>query len=241
MPRALALLLTGAFLACGCHVLVERTTGARIRRPPRLVRGECGIVRAHGREIAEMALQLLSDLGPRVEQSIGCGAAKPEIWILGGDLARDSRAQYLSGEGRSYIVLAPTEPDDLEYVLAHELAHWYSDACGVDLPAIVEEGLADLVTIELVPEWAESIRWTRRGRFENPMWTREQALHISFDDWMQMSAWEELEPRGIGFAIVEELGRTGVAGLRAQARARGLERVPAEWFLGDGSDGSEVR
>jgi hypothetical protein len=56
-----------------------------------------------------------------------------------------------------------------------------------------------------------------------------------------MDGWAELEPRAIGFAIVTELGRDGIADLRELARARGLDHVPAEWFLGEGPGAAHSR
>jgi hypothetical protein len=104
----------------------------------------------------------------------------------------------------------------------------------VDLPVIVEEGLAELVALGCVPSWAESLRWIRAARFDPPRWTLEEALQLTFETWIEMSGWEELEPRGLGFRIVEDLGLEGIGELREQARAQGLDHVPAEWFLGEG-------
>ena len=57
---------------------------------------------------------------------------------------------------------------------------------------------------------------------------------MTFQDWRSNPPEVESQLRSRGFLLVLNLGLEDLAKLREEARARGLERVPAEWFPGEG-------
>lgn len=233
MKKLCALLLGSTGLSCawGGSVLNEQTTGIRFHRPPLASRGEHGTVYTKDVELAEETKRVLRDIGPRIRALFPWKADTPQIWLMERELGTGSRASYVEGDRQNFILVGPVEVRELEHILAHELVHWFSQASAPDLPVVVEEGLADLLTAELVPAWAESIYFLRAARFEPATWTTEQALRITYEEWAQTPGWQELEPRAIGFGIARSVGTGGLEALRRRARSLGLDQVPPEWFL----------
>jgi hypothetical protein len=141
---------------------------------------------------------------------------------------------HVSTERRGFLLVCSSAEESFDYLLTHELAHWYSESVDVELPIVVEEGLADAIAMRVVPRLIQPILQARERTSGNGSWTLEQALKLRFDSWVPLDVIEEQEVRSLGFLLVQNLGLADLAKLRAEARARGLDHVPAEWFLGEG-------
>ena len=236
-----ALILCVASAACAASVVVERHSGVRFRRPPHCEPSKDGVVYAYDRDLAERASSVLGVVRPRLQRILPHDASEPEVWFLDQERVLGSDGLYLEGRSKQLIAIGTNGTRSLEFTLTHELAHWYSHASGIELPVVVEEGLADMATMMVLPECVDAVLLLR-GAASNPTsWTRQQALALTYEDWMALSGKVEMELRSIGFLLVLELGTKDLAELRETARAQGLRRVPAEWFLGEGPGGAYAR
>lgn len=231
---ALLLVLCGQSCAWTGNGLVEETSGETFRRPRFVQRSEEGTVRAYDEDLALRASQALASVQPRVQRLLGHQAALPEVWILDRKRVAGSDAIYLKGKRRSVVVVGSGALEHLEYTLAHELSHWYSQSSDVALPVVVEEGLADLVAMVAVPLYVEPLLKVRQADSNPTVWTRAQALELSFEEWSALPEDEESQLRSIGFLLALNLGLENLRALCETARSLGLDRVPAEWFLGQG-------
>lgn len=133
--------------------------------PSALVHAEEGIVRG-STELEARALGLQLDrLKPRVECCLpGTRSVDGlEVWIQDkpGLYAfphqSNGEAEGLWAESHDRILLA-RDADDLERTLAHELVHAALDESWRTLPGTLEEGLADQISTQLVPEGATRLR-----------------------------------------------------------------------------------
>lgn len=229
-----ALVLCLVVPACAGNVVVERNTGERLRRPRFVQRNEHGVVHAYDRALAVRAAGVLEVVGPRLQRLLPYSAELPEVWICEQPRVTGSDGVYLEGDSKKLIALGTEGASSLGFTLTHELAHWYSHASGVELPVAVEEGLADMAAMRALPEAVEGILQTRRADANPTSLTLREALALSYEEWATMPGEAGLELRSIGFLLVLNLGMEDLAELRETARAQGLDRVPAEWFLGEG-------
>lgn len=243
MLRIAAVLLGLLGLSCAWRgvTLVEEVSGERYPRPPRAVESADAVVFARDRALGARALQHMQLVAPRIRELLGCDSKLPEIWLLDQARIQGRAGLHASGDDGDYLLIATSAAGSLEYLLAHELAHWRSDACGVELPSVVEEGLADVVVLEVMPELCALMLEQRANASPSQDWPLERALELDFESWGRLQRHEERELRSIGFLLVLELGLERLAELREMARAQGLARVPAEWFLGAGPGAAHPR
>jgi hypothetical protein len=150
------------------------------------------------------ARQASADVAPYVREVLGVGPYRFDVAVTdenipGLSAARTRPDRCLVVFGRVFEV----EPDEaLYYVAAHEVAHVYMREHWETLPDWLEEGLADVVALEVVPSAradAEShIRVS--GRFER-------------------------------YEYARELGVAAVRDLALRAVAAGLDEVPEAWVV----------
>jgi hypothetical protein len=236
MLRTAAVLFGLLGLSCAWRgvALVEEVSGERYQRPPRAFESADAVVFARDKTLGARAMKHMQLLAPRLRELLGCDSKLPEIWLLDQARIQGRAGLHASGEDGDYLLIAASASGSLEYLLAHELAHWCSDACAVELPSAVEEGLADVIVLEVMPGLSEWMLEQRANDSPSEDWPLERALELDFESWGRLQRHEERELRSICFLLVLELGLENLAELRETARAQGLERVPAEWFLGLG-------
>lgn len=97
----------------------------------------------------------LVELVPRVRATLGvwCGPL-PRIVLLRRELPGMRGAECVPGVHIRLGREVRQDPHEERSTLVHELVHWFARGPWASLPAGVEEGLAQLVADELVPEYA---------------------------------------------------------------------------------------
>lgn len=192
------------------------------------------MVYSHDETNGVRALRHVQRVVPRIEETLGCEAKAPEVWLLEQPTIQGRDGLHATSEDGEFLLIAGATGPSFEYLLTHELAHWGSNACGVALPMVVEEGLADVVASRVMPSLTALLLAQRKRGGESGTWSLEQALRLDFETWSLLQAGQEAELRAMGFTIVMNLGLECLEELREEARVRGLDHVPAEWFLGQG-------
>jgi len=132
---------------------------------------------------------------------------------------------------RTLIVLGKDAAEQEEMLLVHELAHWYIGGVGEQLPLILEEGVADMVTGEVLPEWSLSIRALHAHFLRQIQSLPDPAAMFRIQDssaWKGRSETEARALRAMGYALATRIGLDGLRELCAEARARGLAHIPPE-------------
>jgi hypothetical protein len=177
---------------------------------------------------------MLDELTPQVRSLlVDCRTESPRVEVVDEDL--DGR-QAMSYDDR--IVLGTGARGKERSSLAHELVHWYAAGYWDALPHAIEEGLADLIAIRLVPTRAAEKRmqahWMVRGGIEGlwPILEPQELLDLSCSDIGNLAYGPELSSvYALGFVVAEAIGIDGLRDLCLAARRNGLERLPAEELL----------
>lgn len=200
--------------------------------PPIAVQSSQGEVRAYTAEDAGRVAALLEELAPKVrELLVETREGGPEVFVLEQQVANSPIAYNCDGR----ILLGPRSRDLERFALAHELAHWQVAGAWKALPPAVEEGLADGIALELVPEASFSIAVgylseLHEGGVVDPV----EVLHLTRRQWSDMPHGAERSARyAVGFFIAVRIGIPKLRALCAKAVLAGHERVPAEWLLAE--------
>lgn len=133
--------------------------------PPARVDAREGVVRAGSPEEAAVVAEALDALVPEVLSILPDARARPlEVWIQEEpELYTFPRTSaYRDADGffsdRLDRIHLRSGADDLRRTLAHELVHASLGSSWRGLPGTIEEGLCDVVAIELCPESASRLR-----------------------------------------------------------------------------------
>jgi len=119
------------------------------------------------------------------------------------------------------------------FLVAHELVHWYMQGVWEHLPHAVEEGLADYIALQLVPEAREQRLAEHAETLANMTpERREKALEVSERTWATTPREVRSDAYAVGFEIVERFGIEGLRELCERAQREGRERVPITWIDG---------
>ncbi len=187
------------------------------------------IVRAHTREDAERIAALRSEIEPKVRALLGSRRRGPEIWLL--DQPTPGRHDAVVRAGK--VWLSPACKHDEDLALAHAMAHWHFRGSWDRLPAIVREGLADLVAAAVLPRWRLAIPHRHKLCLED-------SGPADLEGWMRLCATDPLilddERQGpglqaIGYAIAARIGFDGLWDACREAEAGGLEEFPLPRLL----------
>lgn len=157
---ARALALGGALALAGCQVA-----------PPK----ECavhpmGVVRAEERDDAERYGELVATLQPEIKALLPDTPDRAtEVWVQKNLASRRGQRVPLNVKGFTLIaedhsrgrIHLREDVDHPEWFLAHELVHALLGESWKTLPAVLEEGLADVVAAQLRPALAPRIRALR--------------------------------------------------------------------------------
>jgi hypothetical protein len=217
--------------------------------PPYAALTAHGTVRADSPELAAQASATLESVVPRLRALLpGTRELRPEIWIQEEPWAylwqAPSSSMIAFSMARLGRIHMPPEADAAEraLVVAHECVHVLLDASWRPLPAMLEEGLCELVASELVPGQAAAVRgrWhalaamAMGGLDFQVQWSLQlpQGVPVSFGRLnvadLDLAAALAVDPtlpadapvawtytmRGIGYVLVERIVRDrGYAGL----------------------------
>ena len=170
----------------------------------------------------------LIELVPRVQATLGvwCGPV-PHVVLLSRNLPGMTRAECIRGEHIRIGREVREDPHGERSTVAHELVHWFARGPWASLPLGVEEGLAQLVADELVPEYAAVERTSRAILLQ--LAARGDLGPIDVDRALENGphGWEESPPLAaplagaLGHAIVLRVGRERLRDLCQRARAEG--------------------
>lgn len=210
--------------------MVENKTGARFERPPLVERSRFATIRAHDRTRAREVATLVDEFLPRVRRLLTDPEGDLLVWCMDQDLETGGRGLYADSDSVNAVFIGPIPSEELEHVVAHELAHWCFARYEVELPIAIEEGVCDEVARIVVggAETADSI--ASELRIVSSRVSLAQALRFSREDWFQIPEVVQIEARLLADEIVREFGLERIDELRERARLEGLVEVPPEWF-----------
>lgn len=137
--------------------------------PPRFVK-ECqfGVVRADHPDTLQRFRTLVEELYPRVVESVPASVPRPcDLWA-------QNRLRYYrfssTTDGHHGFTVIDSDPARIhvradspfpDWIVAHELVHATLGDAWAPLPAVVEEGLCDVIACQLCPHRAGQIRMRR--------------------------------------------------------------------------------
>lgn len=183
---------------------------------------------AHNRTEYDRVSAELLELVPRVRATLGvwCGPV-PHVVLLRGELPGMVAAECIRGEQIRVGRAVREDPQEERSTLAHELVHWFASGPWASLPTGVEEGLAQVVADELVPEHATAERTSRAILLQ--LAARGDLGPIDVDRALLDGShgWEDSPPLmaglagALGHAIVQRVGRERLRTLCERARAEG--------------------
>lgn len=182
---------------------------------------------------AESIGSRMDALVPSIRQVLGAPPGDVTVSILR-DLALTGAGGQVLASGEILLESGPV--DQMELILAHELAHRFLNDEDVwhQLPGIVEEGLADVVAGTALPEFALGIEFTHRSALpaSASAASARRAIRTTLAEEMydgDLSRVREL--RAIGFVIARKIGIDGLRALSERSRHRENDKIPADWLL----------
>lgn len=162
----------------------------------------------------------LERFGPLVRELLGASgeAEPPDVYFL-----RSTGLDYglTAATLPDRILLGAADRSDLEYSIAHELAHWYmpSSAFGV-LPLFAQEGLAVYVGLSFFDPFLDNLGRGNRWETSPPS---PSHLYLDHIGWYQL---EPDERRELSELALEVVYRIGLERLRAMC-GEGSPSIPA--------------
>lgn len=199
-------------------------------QPPWSHPSGAGDARAWSEADAARLGRALEVLGPRVRELLGSHRAPPRVRI-----DRNPLPGVLTGyTSEDEIVLGMQLREQPEATLAHELAHWYLDGEWDLLPPALEEGLADLVAVEVLPEIRVCTQRQHALVLDTsrqlPSW--EEVLRLDTEDCKDVEhARRTVAARAMGYLLAKRIGVAGLRELCAMAHAQGLAMLPSDLVL----------
>ena len=201
-----------------------------IPTPPVVVHTSEGDVRAFDQGSAERVAALLEELAPKVRKiMVEANAEAPQIYVL-------DREVEGAGDACNYkqlILLGPGSRVMERYALAHELAHWYARGTWKRLPRTMQEGLADRVAMEIIPEaWMQRETMLMLALPLSPEQDPIALLNYSPGDWDRATD-DKLSNAlyGVAYFIAKRIGIEKLHALCIDASTAGLQTVPPELLL----------
>jgi hypothetical protein len=224
--RHLGVLLLLAFGLSACR----STPGFRVEAP-------AGVASAYDVRDAWALAVLGNYFAPKVCEVLGVEMAPPfvieEVSGLDGagvDVKRDSADRIVS---RRIVLGGAAMRVQANRIVVHELVHWYKADPWDRLPHVVEEGLAEYISLIFAPEFRDPrVAELAECRANLTPERRERALAVNRHNKDLIPKDERTEIYAVGYEIVERLGIDGVRALCVKAREQGLELAPLEWFEG---------
>jgi hypothetical protein len=216
--------------AAGPLLLLAPGCATTFATPPILTSSPSGEVRAWTDADAARARHELEQLGPRIRDLLGSRRGPPHV-ILARETIPGPVDALLAGE---QIVIGAEAREQECVMLAHELAHWYLDGVWVALPGSVEEGVADLVAGEVLPEWSTALR----GQHVQALVTTEPLpdpgpalLHSCEIDLEPQDEAQLRASRALGYAVARRIGLARLRVLCEAARAEGRKSLTSAQLM----------
>jgi len=203
--------------------------GQKLIAPPCVVERDGILVRAEYVEEAERLVGDFAELDRRVRDLLGVqDPPTPEVWLLEVELEGSTTGTCIWVPPA--VCLEKGQHENRQAVV-HELAHHYLRRWPARLPAVVDEGFADLLggmardqLGEVRDRYAYVLRRTRVTSIHH-------VLELSSQEFREIS-----DPRGtvairsVGFALADRIGVEGLRQMCQRAKALDLEQVPEEWL-----------
>ena len=229
---------------------------AACRLPPRYsIKVEHCTVRAHDRATARKFARLTDELVPVLmafQADLMPKSRVLEIWIT--DIRK--REGYYNRLTHRIVLRAGSEEERVS--LAHELVHALEGPVWATLPAVIQEGMAEWIAVQVAAEniAAERVEraiplgtWLTRGlKIPTPTGSLRivsgvgkpmppnEALKIPHR-WIRQAKVETYPALyALGFFLVDRIGIAHLRELAVRAAEEGLRRIPGEWLL----DAAEV-
>jgi hypothetical protein len=211
-------------------VLGCRSTSAP---PYRLESNEASIRASSVAECTRIA-RIVDELAPRARDLLRVSGSgrRPTLHLLTGSFP--GQPVTVAGETIGTVIkVTRLDPLDERYTVAHELVHFYATGIWERLTRAQEEGLADFLACQLVPEYRDRREkllagWLMKAPSMDPEW----ALDRSWESWTQLMADGLEDPvNAYGYAIMRRCGVDELQTLCARAESIGLREVPAAWIV----------
>ncbi len=215
--------------------LLAAVTCACTAAPPEFeYRTPTGIARSDDEAVARELGILADHLSAPVSAELGVERTPqfvihhiPSHHAIGLLVARDGEGKILDRRihiGDESVAQAP-------FAIAHELVHWYASGPWERLPHALEEGLADWIALQLVPE----VRAIREAELDAILAEitperRALALAISKRTWAATPTQVRSDSYAVGYEIVRRLGVARMRALCERAESEQLARAPLVWF-----------
>jgi hypothetical protein len=210
--------------------MTSACTSLPVPAPPVVVRNAQGEVRASTEADAQRVALLLEELAPKVRAMLGeTRDERPRLFVLDELDERFGPACNTAG----VILMGPDSRKDERFTLAHELVHWQASGAWKALPPVMQEGLADQVAIEVVPESGPStaveyVYKLSTGRRRDPI----LAMQVTAREFSDMPHDDDRSGLyAIGFVIASRIGIRELYALCLKSELEGHEQVPAYWLL----------
>ncbi len=229
-----------AFLAAACATGPYVFTVPDHAPPDFSVSNEIGEARAYEPKLAERVLECMA-VAPRIREILDSDRTDPpSVWLLELDMVDEGGPLAVCVADR--VMIGRNGRPQLEYVVAHELVHWYVvDSPYAPIPISVEEGLAEYVSFTVLGRTAElDSDLTTTGTFSVP----GSAFYPGEEHWYALTLEEGQRARKAMYSIVRVLGLEGVRALAEDGADEPMDYVDAARAMagsGDPFSGGSVR
>jgi len=216
-------------------VLLAAVTSACTAAPPEFeYRTPTGIARSDDATVARQLATIADDLSAPVCAELGVDRTPPFVihhipshHAVGLLVARDDAGNVIDRR----IHIGDESVAQANFAIAHELVHWYASGPWERLPHALEEGLADWIALELVPEWRE-IREAELDAILAEITPERRALALAIRERTLEATPAQVrsDSYAVGYEVVRRLGVARMRALCERAEAEQLARAPLEWF-----------
>lgn len=199
--------IVGVLVACGsggCHLVNCQESCVTVQ-------SKNGTVRAPSEYEAKEVMALAECLAPHVAHEL-CAATDPPFVI---DICKESlypvqSLTLFSGKiGTSPPIEIRIGHDSMQYskfLLAHEFVHWYANGEWNRLPAVLEEGIANLEGVACDHEAATEFFENVSQAFERTDTIRPELYAANLEQIANMPFADRMLVYGIGCVIVHNIG-----------------------------------
>jgi hypothetical protein len=196
-----------------------------------------GTVHANSTEEADRVAGWLQSYGPRVRERLDAAAVPPpqvsvvQTGLPGGP--DQSGVCYKPNVGQWFIAIQSGQQDAQEFLLVHELVHYYSGREWDRLSPAMQEGLADEIARALVPDEASRgpLLLDMSALFSYTGGDPRRYLDMGRDEYDDLDPVALSNSRGVGYFVAHRLGVDALRELCLEAERNGVSRVSAMALL----------
>lgn len=197
--------------------------------PPLVIERNGVVVRADDLEEAERMAGVFVDLDRKVRCLLEVNSPPtPELWLL--DHGFDGPIDATFSLDPPIVGLGQRHHESQD-LMAHELAHHYMRRWPSRLPAVIEEGLADMVG-GVASDKLQAIRkWHASVLDRTKVMSITNVLRLSSGDFVKIRDRKVTSAlRSVGFRLVDKMGVEELRRMCLRASELDLAHVPIEWF-----------